>query len=110
MVHLTSLPHHLLIAAAAMKTQGFEDLNPQLYVALALLCKGSALVKVANTEVNNDFEAWRGLHGTYDQQQRATANTNGVRTTTDTFRCGGADDRDSRTLGVRREGIRTEIR
>ena len=46
------------ITAAAAVKQSFEDHNPQLYVALALLCKGSALVTMKNTEVNNGLEAW----------------------------------------------------
>ena len=32
---------------------------------MALLCKGTALVTVKNTEVNNGLEAWRGLNATY---------------------------------------------
>ena len=47
------------IAAAAVTTHGFEDHNPQLYLAQALMCKGSALVTVKNTEVNNGLDAWR---------------------------------------------------
>ena len=37
------------ITAAAVVKQSFEEHNPQLYLALALLCKGSALVTVKNT-------------------------------------------------------------
>ena len=33
---------------------------------IALLCKGSALVTVKNTEVDNGPEAWRGLNAAYD--------------------------------------------
>ena len=54
------------ITAAAVVKQSFEEHNPQLYLALALLCKGSALVRVKNTEVNNGLEAWRGLNASYD--------------------------------------------
>ena len=39
------------IAAAAVRTQCFEDHNPQLYLALALLCKVSALVTMTHTEM-----------------------------------------------------------
>ena len=49
------------ITAAAVVEQSFEEHNLQLYLALALLCKGCALVTVKNTEVNNGLEAWRGL-------------------------------------------------
>ena len=50
------------ITVAAVVKQSFEEHNPQLYLASALLCKGSALVTVKNTEVNNGLEAWRGLN------------------------------------------------
>ena len=49
------------ITAAAVVKQSFEEHNPQLYLALALLCRGSTLVTVKNTEVNNGLEAWRGF-------------------------------------------------
>ena len=49
------------ITAAAI-AQSFDEHNTQLYLALALLCKGGALVTVKNTEVNNGLEAWRGLN------------------------------------------------
>ena len=45
------------ITVAAVVKQSFEEHNPQLYLALAGLCKGSALVTVKNTEVNNGLEA-----------------------------------------------------
>ena len=48
----------------------FEDHNRQLYVALALLCRGSVLVTVKNTEVNNGLEAWRGLNATCDSNNK----------------------------------------
>ena len=51
---------------AAVVQQSFEEYNAQLYLAMALLCKGSALVTVKNTEVNNGLEARRGLNATYD--------------------------------------------
>ena len=54
------------ITAAAVVQQSFEEHNAQMYIALALLCKGSALVTVKNTEVNNGLAAWRGLNATYD--------------------------------------------
>ena len=37
------------ITAAAVVKQSFEDHNPQLCLALTLLCEGSALVTVQNT-------------------------------------------------------------
>ena len=58
------------IAAAAVLQQSFEEHKAQLYLALALLCKGSALVTVKNTEVNNGREAWRGLNATYDSNNK----------------------------------------
>ena len=42
------------ITAAAVVKQSFEEHNPQLYLALALLCKGCALVTVKNTDVNRN--------------------------------------------------------
>ena len=48
----------------------FGEHNAQLYLALALLCKGSALVTVKNTEVNNGLEAWRGLNATYNSNNK----------------------------------------
>ena len=58
------------ITAAAVVQQSFEEHNAQLYLALALLYKGSALVTVKNTEVNNGLEAWRGLNATYDSNNK----------------------------------------
>ena len=52
-----------------MVKQSFEDHNPQLYSAFALLCRESALVTVKNTEVNNGLEAWRGLNATNDSNK-----------------------------------------
>ena len=57
------------ITAAAIVQQSFEEHNAQLFVALALLCKGSALVTVKNTEVNNGLEAWR-LNASYDSNNK----------------------------------------
>ena len=53
-----------------MKTQSFEDHNLHLYLALALLCKGSALVTVTSTEVNNGLEVRRGLNDAYDSSNK----------------------------------------
>ena len=58
------------ITAAAVVIQSFEDHNPQLYLALALLCKVSALVTVKSTEVNDGLEAWRGLNATYESNNK----------------------------------------
>ena len=58
------------ITVAAVVKQSFEEHNPQLYLALAMLCKRSALVTVKNTEVNNGPEAWRGLNATYDSNNK----------------------------------------
>ena len=58
------------ITAAAVAQQSFEEHNAQLYLALALLCKGSALVTMKNTEVNNGLEAWRGFNATYDNNNK----------------------------------------
>ena len=58
------------ITATAVVQQSFEEHNAQLYLALALLCKESALVTVKNTEVNNGLEAWRGLNATYDSNNK----------------------------------------
>ena len=52
------------ITAAVVVKLSFEEHNLQLYLALALLSTGSALVTVKNTEVNNGLEAWRGLKAT----------------------------------------------
>ena len=53
------------ITAAAVVKHSFEEHNPQLYLSLALLCKGRALATLKNTDVNNGLEAWRGLNATY---------------------------------------------
>ena len=58
------------ITAAAVVQQSFEEHNAQLYLALALLCKGSAVVPVKSIEVNNGLEAWRGLNATYDSNNK----------------------------------------
>ena len=39
------------ITFSAVAKQSFEEHNPQLHLAVALLCKGSALATVKNTEV-----------------------------------------------------------
>ena len=52
------------ITVAAVVKQSLEEHTPQLYLALALLCKGSALVTVKDTEVNNGLEALRGPNAT----------------------------------------------
>ena len=57
-------------AATSVEKQSVEEHNPQLYLALTLLCKGSALVTLKNTEVNNGLEAWRGLIATYDSNSK----------------------------------------
>ena len=50
-----------------MTEQSFEEHNPQLYLALALLCKESVLVTVKNTEFNNgDRSRGRALTATYE--------------------------------------------
>ena len=54
------------LTAAAVMQQIFEEHNAQLYLALALLCKGGALVTVKSIEVNNGLEACRRLTATYD--------------------------------------------
>ena len=54
------------ITVAAVAELSFEEHNPQLHLALALLCKESALVTVKNTVFNNGLEAWRGLNAAYD--------------------------------------------
>ena len=54
------------ITVAVVEKQSYEDRNLQLYFALALLCKASALVTVKNTEANNGPRAWRGLNAAYD--------------------------------------------
>ena len=58
------------ITAAAVVQQSFEENNAQLHLALALLCKGSALITVKNPEVNKGLEAWRGLNATYDSNNK----------------------------------------
>ena len=58
------------ITAAAVVKQSFEEHTLPLYLALALLCKGSALVTVKNTEVDNGLEAWRGLNATKDSNNK----------------------------------------
>ena len=81
------------ITAAAMVKQSFEEHNPRLYLALALLCKASALVTVKNTEVNNGLEAWRGLNASYDSDnKRSPTSTDAVLITSETCRVDVADD------------------
>ena len=58
------------ITAAAVVQQSLEEHNAQLYLVLALLCKGSALRTVKNTEVNNGLDAWRGLNATNDSNNK----------------------------------------
>ena len=58
------------ITTAAVVQQSFEEHKGQLYLALALLCKGSALITVKNFEVNNGPEAWRGLNDTHDSNNK----------------------------------------
>ena len=58
------------ITAAAVVQQSIEEHNAQRYLALALLCKGSALVSVKDTEANNEFEAWRALNATFDSNNK----------------------------------------
>ena len=58
------------ITAAAVVQQSFEEYTAQLYLALVLLCKGSALVTVKSTEVSNGLEALRGLNATYDSNNK----------------------------------------
>ena len=58
------------ITDAAVVQQSFEEHNARLYLALALLCKGSTLLTVKNTEVNNGLEAWRGLNATSDSNNK----------------------------------------
>ena len=55
---------------AAVVKLSLEDHNPRLFLALAIMCKGGALVTVKNTEVNNGLEAWRGLNATYKGRPR----------------------------------------
>ena len=52
--------------------QIFEQHNAQLQLALALLCKDSALATVQKTEVNNGLEAWRGLNATHDSNNEVS--------------------------------------
>ena len=54
------------IAAAAVRAHRSQEHTLQLHLALALSCKGSVLVTVKNTEVNNGLEAWRGLKAACD--------------------------------------------
>ena len=56
-------------AAAAVRAHRSQEHNLQLHLALALSCKGSALVTVKNTEVNNGLEAWRGTESRMRLQQ-----------------------------------------
>ena len=44
----------------------YPALSSQLYLALALLCKGPPLVMVRNVANNNGLEAWRVLNAHYD--------------------------------------------
>ena len=74
---------------AAVVKQSLEDHNPRLYLALALLCKGCALVSVKNTEVNNGLEAWRGLNATYKGRPRVR---DAAPLAAETFRVDPADD------------------
>ena len=48
------------ITAGVVVQQSFEEHTAQQYLALAMLCKGSAL----NIEVSNGLGAWRGLNAT----------------------------------------------
>ena len=67
------------ITAAEVVNQCFEDHNPQLYPAFALLCKGSAMVTVKNTDVNNGLAAW-------------PTSTDAVLVTAEVYRVDPADD------------------
>ena len=58
------------VTATAVTERSFEEHNPQLHLALALLCKGNAQVTVKNTEVNSELEAWRALNATYDSNNK----------------------------------------
>ena len=58
------------ITATAVRTQGFEEHDPQLYSAFAPMCTESALVKVKSIEVNNGLEAWHELNATYDSNNQ----------------------------------------
>ena len=60
------------IRAAAVVQQSFEEHNAQLYLALGLLCKGSALVTV--------------------KQQRSPTSTDAVLVTAETCRVDSTDD------------------
>ena len=81
--------------ATAVTEQSFEEHNPQLYLALALLCKESALVTVKNTEFNNGPEAWRALTATYDSNNKGRQRVRMQSTGAD---CSG--DRSSREMGM----------
>ena len=75
------------------------------------MCKESAKVKVKSTEVNNGLEAWRGLNATYDSNnQGRPTSTDAVPVTAETVRDDPADDRSSRKMEMRREGVRAEVR
>ena len=50
------------IAEKDVEDQGFKKHNRQLYLSLALLCRGSALVTIKNTAANNGLDAWRKLN------------------------------------------------
>ena len=69
------------ITAAVITQQSFDEHNAQLYVALALLGKGGALVTVKNTEVNNGLRIARYVR---QQQQRSPTSTDAVPITAET--------------------------
>ena len=71
--------------SAAMAKQSFEEHDPLLYCALELLCKGSALVTVKNTEVNSGLEAWRGLNATCYSNDKSPTGKDAVLVTAETF-------------------------
>ena len=74
--------------------ESFEEHNPQLYLALALLSKKSALVMVKNTDVNNGDESVAGTERCVRQQQQGSpTSTNAVLVTTKTTRVDCSDDR-----------------
>ena len=58
------------ITAAAVVQKSIEEHSAQRYLALALLCKGSALVSAKDTEANNELEAWRALNATFDSNNK----------------------------------------
>ena len=88
------------VTAMATIEQSLEEHDRQLYLALALLCKGSVLVTVKNTEVNNGLEAWQAWNAAYNSNNRGRQRADAVLVAAETTVIDCSDDRSSREMGM----------